>query len=185
MTARPPEEVVSVALVKGYVAKGEKYCWGKLIGYPDYELYQSPAKAMSGVESQRQGSSGRGRTWTISPAPAVIARGTSSALVFCVARRCEPLPLLKAASRPRLSDLLSPWWESWRPRTVVTLDSNWEPCERPSHVWTARSIGGSSPLPWRQSTGNVSLDLAEGTDAWIRTLELILGSVHPGGERAR
>jgi hypothetical protein len=175
----PAEGVLSATLVQGYAVEGKKWCWGNLVPYPDRDLYRCVDDAKHGVENQRE--RGQGVWWTITSVPAVLARGTSSALVLCVSRRWKPLLALRAGSPPRLCDLL-PQPESSRPYVIVKLpDSRWKPCERPFPVWTAESASGSSPLIWKESVDRSYYDLAPGTDEWVRTLEMVVGSARPEG----
>ena len=157
MALPPPEDVVSARLVRGYAAEGEKWCWETHVRYPDQELYRTFDEARHGVEGQRQ--RGQGKSWNITSVPAVLARGTSSILVFSVSSRWEPLPTLGTTARLRLCDLLSRP-ESRRPRLVAKLvDSQaaWKPCGPRFHKWVAESASGSSLLNWIPQSGGRGL----------------------------
>ena len=168
------EQVVSASLVKGYVARGDKYSWGNLVSYGNDVLYQSLDAAKVAVERQR----GWGIMWTIAQVPACIARGTNSALVFCVCSRCAQLPDLRSEAHPRLCYLL-PQSEASRPRSIVAADSQWEPCEPPFRSWYAESVGGSSPLMWRESPINAAVRARDGAVEWLAKLQARVRSSQP------
>jgi hypothetical protein len=164
MTAR----LISVQLAKGYLAGGQKYCWGY-----DREsshgagLHNSLTAAQSAVRSRRYG--GWGIMWTITHHPVCVARGRRAALVFSVSSYCSQLPRVSSVKSLCLGHLLRGSL-SWRPTAVPRAELEWEAWEPPYCMWSSKSRGGALPLSWHMNPID-HVHVAPGTLDWLADLE--------------
>jgi hypothetical protein len=144
LTAIPAERIRSVALVIGYVAHRQKYCWGNLVAYPA-GLYSTFGSAEATIANRRE--EAWGIMWEIDQHPVCVARGRRSALAFAVSSLYPPLAAVPREAILKLSRIVPP--DDWERRCVyVDAREQWEPWKLPITGWYSQSASGSAPLAW-------------------------------------